>query len=175
MLCRCCHRLERRTAQIHAGRPKPCAQPETTRDGRPPSQRRPAPRPPAATKGRRKGQRQKARQRNRHSDRQKIRRRRAVGVQADKWLKQRRGDLIDKCNQPDLTKAEMERPLQNRVDRGQQRLHQVVQHVAKADRNQHLKKGRAPFGPQARMASPGSWCSYIHYERKHRPVGNGSQ
>ena len=61
----------------------------------------------------------------------------AVRVQPDDRLQERRRELEGQRDQPDLAEIEREALLQDRIDRRQQRLHQVVEEVADADRREH--------------------------------------
>ena len=72
-------------------------------------------------------------QRRRHADRQRIGQRPLVGVHADDRLQQRRRHLEGHGEQADLPEVEVEVVLQHRIERGQQRLHHVVDEVAEAD------------------------------------------
>lgn len=56
----------------------------------------------------------------------------AIGHHADDRLQQRCGDLKGEGQQPDLHEIERVIGLQQRVKRRQQRLHDVVEHMAEA-------------------------------------------
>ena len=64
-----------------------------------------------------------------------------VGEQADDRLEQRRGGLVGERDQADLPEVERVGVLEDRIDRRQDRLHQVVEHVAEADRAQDAERG----------------------------------
>ncbi|MNQ54290.1 hypothetical protein D3C85_683550 [compost metagenome] len=64
-----------------------------------------------------------------------------VGIEADEGLQQRRGQLVDQRNQPDLRERQAERVLQHGVDGQQDRLDHVVHQMRHADRAQHLEGG----------------------------------
>lgn len=57
-----------------------------------------------------------------------------VGVQANDGLKNGGSKLKTKCNEPDLGEAQCVVRLQNRVNRGDDRLIEVIEQVAYADR-----------------------------------------
>ena len=71
-----------------------------------------------------------------HADDQRERLRPAVGEGPDQGLEQRGGALEGQRQKPDLAEIQMEAALEDRVDRRQQRLHQVVQQVGDADGRQ---------------------------------------
>ncbi len=103
-------------------------------------------------------QQQQSRQRETHADRQRMRLRMLVGVQADQRLQQRGGDLIGQRQQPDLHEAQIEAALEHWVDRQDQRLDHVVEHVGEADRGQHAEAGALAGGGGAvrgRCGRPG--------------------
>ena len=62
----------------------------------------------------------------------------AVGVEPDQGLEQGSGDLVGQRDQTDLREGEMERALEQRIDRKDQRLDHVVQKMRKADGAEHL-------------------------------------
>ena len=132
----------------------PCAPPEASRASRDASGWKiDAPRPsraaPAssARKLRRIGEQADAEQRASHAIGQRIRLRLAIGVETDQRLQQRGDALKDQRDKFDLTKAQIERALENRIDRRQQRHDQVVQQMAKADRCQDDKCSAAGLLP----------------------------
>jgi len=65
----------------------------------------------------------------------------AVGIPSDHRLQQRRGGLVGQRDQPDLAKAEVERALEQRIDRQHQRLNRVIQEMTEADGDQHAIRG----------------------------------
>jgi hypothetical protein len=71
----------------------------------------------------------------------------AIGVETDQRLQQRGDALQDQRDQSDLTEAQIERALEDRIDRRQQRHDQVVQQMAKADRRQDDKCSAAGLLP----------------------------
>ena len=60
---------------------------------------------------------------------------------SDEWLEQRRRDLIGQRQQPDLPEVQPEIVFQHRVDRGQQRLQEVVDQVPGADGDEDSDDG----------------------------------
>ena len=64
-----------------------------------------------------------------------------VGVESDHRLQQRGGELEGQGEQADLAEIEAVVALQHRIDRGQERLHHVVQHVAEAQRDENGNRG----------------------------------
>jgi hypothetical protein len=70
----------------------------------------------------------------------------AVGIQADQRLEHRRGHLEGQRDQPDLHEAQVEVALQDRIDRQDQRLHHVVDHVRSADGAEHAERGLGARG-----------------------------
>ena len=90
----------------------------------------------------------------RHADRQRIGHRPAIGDQSDHRLQQRGGDLEGQRQQADLDEIEIVIRLEQRIERRQQRLHDVVDQMAEADRHHDrnrrlLKSGLAcPKMPQ---------------------------
>ncbi len=83
--------------------------------------------------GRRACQQQQADQGEPHPDCQRIGLRPLVGDQPDDRLQQRCGDGVREGNEPNLAEVQTVGGLQNRVDRGEDRLQQVVQTVAETD------------------------------------------
>ena len=79
------------------------------------------------------GERQQACKRREHADGQRIGLRSPVGVAADKRLEKRRRDLENESNDADLGKAQRIIVFEDRIDRRQQRLDHVIQHVAEAE------------------------------------------
>ena len=61
----------------------------------------------------------------------------AVSVESDDGLEKGSGDLIGQCDQTDLRKGELERTLEQGIDRKDQRLDHVVQKMRKADGAEH--------------------------------------
>ena len=88
-------------------------------------------------------------QREAHAGRERIRHRTAIRVEADQRLQQGRGELIRQRDEPDLSEIQVERDLQQRIDRRHQRLHHVVQEVAKADGRQNRECGLSRLDPSA--------------------------
>ncbi|MCY1228443.1 hypothetical protein D9M72_407600 [compost metagenome] len=103
---------------------------------------------------RRHRQQQQARQRERHGDGQRMRLGMLVGVQAHHRLQQRRRDLVGHGQQANLGEAQVEAPLEHRIDRQDQRLDHVVEEVGEADRGQHAEAGA--FGLCGRGGRAGS-------------------
>src|ERR1700686_1641703 len=92
-------------------------------------------------------------QRDAHADRQKIRFVMFVAVQADPRLQQRCRECSGERNQSNLPEIQMKRVAQQRINRRQQRLHRVIQQMAKTDRQQNFKNSlrasiRGNFGGQ---------------------------
>ncbi|EGE55424.1 hypothetical protein RHECNPAF_930071 [Rhizobium etli CNPAF512] len=84
----------------------------------------------------------------RHADRQRIGHRPAVGDDPDHRLQQGSGDLKRHGKKADLHEVQVVIRLEQRVERGEQRLHDVVQHMTEADchQNRHgrfFETGRA--------------------------------
>ena len=69
-----------------------------------------------------------------HADGQRIRLRPPVGVDSDGRLQQRGGELKRQRDQADLGEVQVELLFHQRVQSRNQRLHQIVQHVAEAER-----------------------------------------
>ena len=76
-----------------------------------------------------------------------IRDRLAIGVETDQRLQQRGDALQHQRDEADLTKTQIERGLEDRIDRRQQRHDEVVQQMAKADRRQDDKCSVADLLP----------------------------
>jgi hypothetical protein len=86
-------------------------------------------------------QQQQADEREDHPDGKGVGHRLAVGVVSDDWLKEGRCNLEGEGDEADLGEVEMERCFEDGIDRRQQRLHHVVEHVAEADSREHTKHG----------------------------------
>ena len=102
-------------------------------------------------------------ERRRHAEHERIGRRIAVGVVADHRLQQRRRALKGEGDDADLAKIERERAFQHGIDRHDQRLDHVVQHVADADRGEHGDHGAfaaaaARGGRGGALAAPTVGC-----------------
>jgi len=95
--------------------------------------------------GREREQQQPAK-RGRHADGQRVRHVAAIGVDADQRLEQRCRHLERQRDQADLHEAQLEIALEDRIDRHDQRLHHVVDHVRGADRPQHAERGFRAIG-----------------------------
>jgi hypothetical protein len=80
-----------------------------------------------------------------HARHERIRARAPVGVEAHERLQDRGRELVGEGDQPELREREPERLLQHGVDRDEQGLPHVVQHVAGADRQQHRNDRRSPL------------------------------
>ena len=91
--------------------------------------------------GRRDRQQQQADEREDHSDGKRVGHRLAVGVVSDDRLKEGRGDLEGEGDEADLGEVEMEGCFEDGVDRGEERLHHVVEDVAEADGRQDAEHG----------------------------------
>ena len=89
----------------------------------------------------REGEDQEAAEARAHAGRRQPEHRPPVGEQADPRLQQRGRALEDQVHQPDLGEAQPEVRLEHRIERRQQRLDGVVQHVADAERHQHQHGG----------------------------------
>jgi hypothetical protein len=76
-----------------------------------------------------------------HADRQRVGHRSLIRVHADCRLQQRGRHLEREGQKPDLHEIEPVIGLQDRVDRGQQRLHHVVDHVANRDGDNDRQRG----------------------------------
>ena len=72
-----------------------------------------------------------------HADRQRIRLRLLVGVVPDQRLEQRGRELEGQRDHADLREVERVGVLQDRIHRGDQRLHGVVEKVREADAGEH--------------------------------------
>src|SRR5690242_20889751 len=66
-----------------------------------------------------------------------------VRIQPHHGLQERCAQLIGQRDQTDLSKAEVEGSLENRIDRWNERLYQIIQEMAEADREQDLERNRA--------------------------------
>ena len=84
-------------------------------------------------------ERQQSEQSQPHAVAQRIRLRVLIGVNADERLQHRRADLVGQRYQADLGEIQIEFALQQRVDRNDQRLDQVVEEMRKTDRAQKLE------------------------------------
>ena len=85
----------------------------------------------------------------RHPEGQRIGQRAAIGVEADKGLQDGRHTLENQRNQADLGKGEREVVFQDRIDRRDQRLHQIVHEVPHRDCHndrQHCRLDRRFLG-----------------------------
>jgi hypothetical protein len=91
--------------------------------------------------GRREGEADEAREGEAHAEGQGEGLGFRIGIEADDGLEDRGGDLIDQGDQADLGEVEVKAAFEQRVDRGQEHLHHVVQHVADADGDQHGEGG----------------------------------
>ncbi|MET3819469.1 hypothetical protein ABID76_002113 [Burkholderia ambifaria] len=78
---------------------------------------------------------------NAHPDRQRIGLRPLVRIEPDERLQQRCGDLVGQRDQADLRERQRELALEHRIDREDQRLDHVVEHVREADRAEHRVDG----------------------------------
>ena len=59
----------------------------------------------------------------------------------DHWLQQRRSHLRGQSDQPDLLEIQVERGLEERVNRRNQRLHHVIQKMAETDGPENRERG----------------------------------
>ena len=82
-----------------------------------------------------------------HAISQRIRLRLAIGVETDQRLQQRSDALKDQRDYSDLTEIQIERALEHRIDRRQERHGQIVQQMAEADRRQDDKCSAAGLLP----------------------------
>ena len=82
---------------------------------------------------------QQAREREQRAAGQCERRRITVRVESDERLQYRGGKLVDERHDADLSEAQPEVGLEVRINRGQQRLHHVVEQVAEAHRENDRK------------------------------------
>ena len=89
--------------------------------------------------GGRHGKSQQTDHRDAHADGERVRLRPAVGVEAHDRLEQRSGQLQRKCNAANLSVIQMEAGFQQGINGGDQRLHRVIQKVAKADGKKNRK------------------------------------
>ncbi len=96
---------------------------------------------------------EQADQRGGHAEHQRIGRRVAVGVIADHRLQQRCRALEGEGDEADLAEIELEGGFQHRIDRHDQRLDHVVQHVADADRGEHRDDGAFGVPSRARLVA----------------------
>jgi hypothetical protein len=92
------------------------------------------------------GQQQQAEKGRAHTDGQRIGIRLLVGDRPDDRLQQRRGALEGKRQQADLPELKIEVGLQHRVDRRDHRLHDVVEHMAEARRQDDRQDGLLGHG-----------------------------
>jgi hypothetical protein len=79
------------------------------------------------------GQQPEAQHGRAHADGQRLGHRMAIGGDADDRLEQRGGALEDEGEQADLPELQGEILGEDRIDRRQQRLHDVVEQMAEAD------------------------------------------
>jgi hypothetical protein len=84
-----------------------------------------------------------------HADRKRERLRLLVGEMPDQRLQQRRGELERQRDHADLGEVERIARFQERIDRGNQRLHGVVEEVREADAGEH-DIGRSRGSPRRR-------------------------
>ena len=77
-----------------------------------------------------------------HPDRQRVGFGMAIGVNPDDGLQQRSRQLKGQRNVADLAVRQVERGLQNGIDRGDQRLDQIVQEMRETECQQDGKQGR---------------------------------
>ena len=96
--------------------------------------------------GMRKGQKGDPGDAQTHAGGRRIGHRIAVDDEADERLEDRGGELKSQCYQADLAEVEGVAVFEDRVDRGQERLHRVVQHVRRTQRHQHRHGGRLRVG-----------------------------
>ena len=80
-------------------------------------------------------------ERHAHADRQRKWPGFAIGVEPHQGLQHRGGELEGEGDQAHLREGQVERLLEQRVDRRQERLDRVVEHVRKAQRQQNSKDG----------------------------------
>jgi uncharacterized membrane protein YebE (DUF533 family) len=92
------------------------------------------------------GQHDQSPQRQRHPEAKRIGQGAAVGIVADQGLQDRRRALKHEGDQADLPERQRQFALQHRIDRRDQRLHQIIQHMAKGDCRDDRQNGR--LGPQ---------------------------
>ena len=85
----------------------------------------------------RDAEQQQAEEGKAHADRERERLRLLVGEMPDHRLQQRRGELERQRDHADLGEVQRVSVLQDRIDRGDQRLHGVVEEVREADAGQH--------------------------------------
>src|SRR5258708_32737673 len=86
-----------------------------------------------------------------------------IAVQPNQRLQQRSGKSSSKRNQTDLPEIQTKRIAQERINRGQQRLHRVIQQMAKTDSQQNLKNR---FRPGIARAI-GSKCAHFAFTRHY--------
>jgi len=86
-------------------------------------------------------------ERGAHAEHERIGRGVAVGDIADPGLEHRSGELEGEGDESDLAEVEREVLLQHGVDRHDQRLDHVVQHVADADSGEHRDHGPLRAAP----------------------------
>ncbi len=79
-----------------------------------------------------------------HADHERVRRRPSICVETDDRLEQRRRELLRKGDQTNLREAQLKRRLEDRVNRGNERLDRVVEQMREADRRQHAEERLLP-------------------------------
>ena len=92
-------------------------------------------------KRQRHGQQQQTYESTNHAERQGVGHGPAVSILADKRLQDRCRHLEREGQQTDLTEVQMKLSFENGVDRWQQRLHRVIQEMAKAHCQNDAKNG----------------------------------
>ena len=121
--------------------PEPCGRCATIPGEIPTSRCRPAPRPASSSaEGASEREQQQTGQRKPMPAASEYGRG-AGPCSADHGLQQRRRELIGQRDEADLREVELKRVLQHRIDRGQQRLHHVVQQMADAEGPEDSKGG----------------------------------
>ena len=77
-----------------------------------------------------------------HADRERIRLGVFVGIDADQRLEERGGDLERSRDHADLAEVEVIGSFEDRINRGDDGLHHVVEEMAEGDRGQDAEGGR---------------------------------
>ena len=98
-----------------------------------------------------------------HAERQREGLRMLVGVEPDQRLQHRGRELEDQRDDADVDEVERQRLLHQRIDRGQHRLHRVVEEMARAHREQDRQHGRArrPRRRRPRCSPPSRYFSQL--------------
>src|SRR5712664_3879619 len=107
-------------------------------------------------------QSQQSGQADAHANRERVRLRAPVRIETDKRLEDGGGQLQREGNQAHLAEIKMEGVLEERIDRGDQRLQRVVQEVAEADGEKNLEDGLLASVSRSSCPNCGQVCVASH-------------